>query len=346
LLRAKELAGDNNELSGWIDGLLIAARSDKRSAESNVRCRVPLAPRDPSAPPFDGFDFSDFWDDCEYAQKEYIGAPATEEMFAEAEKALGYKLPESYKWLMRQHNGGMALKASFPTGTPTSWAEDCVGITGIMGVDPAKTWSITGELGSKFMIEEWGYPDIGVAICDCPSAGHDMIFLDYRTCGPEGEPEVVHIDQEGDYEITWLAGDFESFVRGLVNEEDEEDKDTDTYTYAITVKHENSISVCFYIEHDRILAIGEKMNAINEEAYMNGYNWEAFFNYYLPKYAPDITGGMDSDPEAGMYVAYYSLTPENEARAEKFAQIIISLVENEEELYRIVREEGDEIEWD
>ena len=29
-----------------------------------------------------------------------------------------------------------------------------------------------------------------MAICDCPSAGHDMIFLDYRACGPQGEPAV------------------------------------------------------------------------------------------------------------------------------------------------------------
>jgi hypothetical protein len=55
------------------------------------------------------------------------------------------------------------------------------------------------------------------------SAGHDMIFLDYSDCGPEGEPCVVHIDQESDYEITYLADDFASFVRGLVPyyEEDE-----------------------------------------------------------------------------------------------------------------------------
>lgn len=33
------------------------------------------------------------------------------------------------------------------------------------------------------MIDEWEYPAIGVAICDCPSAGHDMVFLDYRDCG-------------------------------------------------------------------------------------------------------------------------------------------------------------------
>ena len=116
--------------------------------------------------------------------------------------------------------------------------------------------------------------------------------------------------------------------------------------YATTIKHKTGISVCFYIEQDKPFAIGEKMNAINEEAYMNGYNWEAFFNYYLPKYDPDVTEGMGTDPEAGMYVAYYDLTPENEARAEKFVQIINHLIKNEEELYRIVREEGDKIAWD
>lgn len=116
--------------------------------------------------------------------------------------------------------------------------------------------------------------------------------------------------------------------------------------YASVLKHEGSISVCFSIEADKPFNIGKKMNEINQEAYMNGYNWEAFFNYYLPKYAPDIMEGMSTDPEAGMYAAYYDLTPENETRAEQFAKAINFLIENEDELYRIVREEGDEIEWD
>ena len=116
--------------------------------------------------------------------------------------------------------------------------------------------------------------------------------------------------------------------------------------YVQCVEQEESISVCFYIEEDKPFAIGEKMNEINNDAYMNGYNWEAFFNYYLPKYAPDVIKEMDTDSEAGMYVAYYDLTPKNKARAEKFAEIIFNLIENEEELYRIIREEGGDIEWD
>lgn len=109
---------------------------------------------------------------------------------------------------------------------------------------------------------------------------------------------------------------------------------------------EDWIHVTFYIEHENILEIGEKMNEINEEAYMNGYNWEAFFNYYLEKNAPELLEGMDSDPEAGMYAAYYEVSPENEEKAKKFGKIIEYLVKNEDVLYQIVREHGDEIEWD
>ena len=49
-----------------------------------------------------------------------------------------------------------------------------------------------------------------------------MIFLDYSDCGKDGEPCVVNINQESDFEITYLADNFSSFVRGLVSYEDEE----------------------------------------------------------------------------------------------------------------------------
>lgn len=42
-----------------------------------------------------------------------------------------------------------------------------------------------------------------------------MLCLDYRACGPQGEPCVVHVDEEWDYKITFVAPTFEAFVRGL-----------------------------------------------------------------------------------------------------------------------------------
>jgi hypothetical protein len=51
----------------------------------------------------------------------------------------------------------------------------------------------------------WEYPDIGVYFADTPSAGHEMLALDYRACGEHGEPTVVHVDQESDFAITLLG---------------------------------------------------------------------------------------------------------------------------------------------
>jgi hypothetical protein len=36
-------------------------------------------------------------------------------------------------------------------------------------------------------------------------------------------PEVVHIDQEGNYAITYPTGDFESFILGPGREKDEDE---------------------------------------------------------------------------------------------------------------------------
>ena len=187
----------------------------------------------PGDTPFEGFDLTSFWDDNWYALKEYVSDPPSDELIASVEEELGYKLPAAYIWLMKQHNGGIPVNTCYPCDEPTCWAEDHVAITGIFSIGREKSYSLCGELGSQFMIDEWEYPAIGVAICDCPSAGHDMIFLDYRACGPQGEPAVVHVDQENDYKITHLADCFEEFIRGLEHEslydldEDVEDLEDD-----------------------------------------------------------------------------------------------------------------------
>ena len=50
------------------------------------------------------------------------------------------------------------------------------------------------------------------------------------------------------------------------------------YDYVQIMKSDSRIDVWFYNEHEKPFAIGEKMYEINEEAYMNGYNLDVFFN--------------------------------------------------------------------
>jgi hypothetical protein len=168
---------------------------------------------------FEQVDLSHFWDDSQYALKEYVDKAPSDADIAKIEAELGYKLPAAYIQLMKTHNGGIPVNTCFPTTEPTSWAENHVAVTGIFNIGFEKDYSLGGNLGSRFMIEDWGYPDIGVYFADCPSAGHDMILLDYRKCGKNGEPEVAHVDQENDYKITFLANDFEGFIKGLVHED-------------------------------------------------------------------------------------------------------------------------------
>jgi hypothetical protein len=168
---------------------------------------------------FDDLDLNAFWDPSEYALSEYTDAPLTSEMVAMVERALGYKLPPAYVALMRSHNGGCPTRTRHRTAVPTSWASDHIAITGIYAIGATKPCSLCGACGSAFWQDEWGYPPIGVYFADCPSAGHDMLCLDYRQCGPQGEPTVVHVDQEFDYKITFVARDFEAFVRGLLDDD-------------------------------------------------------------------------------------------------------------------------------
>jgi hypothetical protein len=179
--------------------------------------------KEPRKADFTDADFEGLWDDCDYSTENYVGRPPTDEDIAAAEAELGYRLPDSYKALMKRHNGGMLERNSFENPLRREWTVGVFSVDSIFGLDHEKSYSLCGEMGSRFWIKEWGYPDIGVVIGDTMSGGHDMIFLDYSDCGREGEPCVVQIDQESDYEITYLADDFASFVRGLTPFYDEDE---------------------------------------------------------------------------------------------------------------------------
>ena len=156
------------------------------------------------------FDWTGFWNDVDYAFESYIGKPVTDKDIKAAEAELGYTLPAAYIELLKNHNGGVVKKNCFINDDG-----DCVYVTGIYGIDRDKKYSLLGEMGNKFWISKVKYPPIGVVVADTISGGHDMIFLDYRECGPTGEPKVVRVDQEGDYSITPLADNFGDFIKNL-----------------------------------------------------------------------------------------------------------------------------------
>ena len=156
------------------------------------------------------FDWTGFWNDVDYAFESYIGKPVTDEDIKAAEVELGYTLPTAYIELLKNHNGGVVKKNCFINDD-----DDCVYITGIYGIDRDKKYSLLGEMGNEFWISKVKYPPIGIVVADTISGGHDMIFLDYRECGPTGEPKVVRVDQECDYSITLLADNFGDFIKNL-----------------------------------------------------------------------------------------------------------------------------------
>lgn len=116
--------------------------------------------------------------------------------------------------------------------------------------------------------------------------------------------------------------------------------------YVSTAKYKDTVSVYFDVEAEKPFALGERLNAVCDMAYMNGYNWAALLDWHLAQTDPELLEGLEADPEAGSYVALYPLSPENEVKAEKLAALIRALVEGEDELLRMVREHGDDIEWD
>ena len=108
----------------------------------------------------------------------------------------------------------------------------------------------------------------------------------------------------------------------------------------------DSISVCVYNEHDGLFALGERINAKHEAAYMNGYNWDALIRFYIGQKDPALLEKVETDPEAGMFSAYTSFSPENLESMKRFEAHIRAMLANESELMRFIEAHHDEIDWD
>lgn len=145
----------------------------------------------------------------------YTGPRLGAEQVRHAELSLGVRLPKSYVELLFVRNGGVPRRRCCPTDFSTSWAPNHIQISAIRGI--GGEWGIDSDsgLGSSEMVAEWGYPNVGVVICDMPSAGHDAVMLDYSESGPQGEPAVVYVDD--DRIPRRIADSFGDFLMRLVS---------------------------------------------------------------------------------------------------------------------------------
>jgi hypothetical protein len=151
-------------------------------------------------------DLASFWHrDSE--TKAPKGASAT--AIAAAESQLGVRLPILYRKLVELQDGGILVAESIALPRPSKAGEPVARLLGgLFGVGGPTAYSILCTPG---MLEAWEMPPGLVLIS---GDGHRWFALDYRDCGPNGDPCVVWIDNDSDETIS-VAATFEEFLDRL-----------------------------------------------------------------------------------------------------------------------------------
>ncbi|MBU2663612.1 SMI1/KNR4 family protein [Actinoplanes bogorensis] len=153
-----------------------------------------------------------FWHDD---NKRGALAPLTPAALADAERKLGLKLPADLLTLLEHQNGGVVAEAWDACPAPAnSWSSDHVPFDHLMGVGPAGGDRLT-LLDTEYLVGEWDLPSPVVLLS---GDGHYWIALDYRECGPTGEPAVVWLDSDDESEFR-IAPDFRAFLEHLTPSE-------------------------------------------------------------------------------------------------------------------------------
>ncbi len=128
----------------------------------------------------------------------------------QAEAQLGIRLPESYIALLKKRNGGrLRMNAVKLRGRSRKAYGPVYTFERIAGLDPDHHESITAL--TETARGGWAVPE---GLFPLDGDGHWWLCLDYRRCGPEGEPVVTHIDTEYESE-TRVADSFQDLLSGL-----------------------------------------------------------------------------------------------------------------------------------
>lgn len=156
-----------------------------------------------------------FWDKDRESEETF--KEINEKGIAKAEKKLGVILPDTYKKLILEQNGGYTIHNAFPTDQPNGWAEDHVQFDHLRGIAKGE-----GIMDSDYLIEEWELPEGLVLIC---GDGHTWIALDYRETKEHPAIQYFDLEYETDFK---LADSFDELIAGHYTVEDSvEDEMTD-----------------------------------------------------------------------------------------------------------------------
>ncbi len=138
--------------------------------------------------------------------------PLTQDVIVAAERELGLALPADLLRLLRTQNGGVVADAwDACPADPNFYAADHVPFDHLHGLGPAGLPEVTTLLDTPYLVQEWDLPSPVLLLS---GQGHYWVALDYRTCGPTGEPSVTWIHNEMEHELP-LAPDFRTFVERL-----------------------------------------------------------------------------------------------------------------------------------
>lgn len=145
---------------------------------------------------------------------------------AKAEKKLGVTLPDTYKKLILEQNGGYTIHNAFPTTHSNSWAEDHIQFNHLLGIAEDE-----GIMDSAYLIKEWELPE-GLVLIN--GDGHTWVAMDYRKTKENPAIHYYDVEMEEDFK---LADSFDEFIEGLYTVEYSVDEEAAEGEYELSEVH-------------------------------------------------------------------------------------------------------------
>ncbi|WP_394156681.1 SMI1/KNR4 family protein [Bacillus altitudinis] len=145
---------------------------------------------------------------------------------AKAEKKLGVTLPDTYKKLILEQNGGYTIHNAFPTTHSNSWAEDHIQFNHLLGIAEGE-----GIMDSAYLIKEWELPE-GLVLIN--GDGHTWVAMDYRKTKENPAIHYYDVEMEEDFK---LADSFDEFIEGLYTVEYSVDEEAAEGEYELSEVH-------------------------------------------------------------------------------------------------------------